>query len=268
MMRCYYLAEKYLNPFLKFSADTRAIADELRKISPEMNIKAISTDINSAFKHPYTVDQYGTCHIQIVGSLSRRVNPCAGMFFEEATTYSEIIEQTNRAEDDESVNEIVYHVNSPGGEVAGVDTAAMIIRQVTKPTSAIVEDMCCSAAYYLASQTGKIIASSPLDEIGSIGVMMYLPGKSDDDSIILTTAKNKNPDPRTDDGLKVYRDRIQSMHDTFVARVVEGRSRAGLPITRRIVESEFGQGGVFSAARAKAVGMIDEVWNPISEAVQ
>ncbi len=71
--------------------------------------------------------------------------------------------------------EIGAHIivfDTPGGTVAGTNEFANVIKDTKKPIIAFVEDMACSAGYWLASQCNLIIANNNHAQIGSIGVMM------------------------------------------------------------------------------------------------
>jgi signal peptide peptidase SppA len=75
---------------------------------------------------------------------------------------------------DPNVGAIVLGIESPGGIVAGTDDLANDVRAANrqKPVVAHVDDLCCSAAYWVASQASAIYANSPLAIIGSIGTML------------------------------------------------------------------------------------------------
>ena len=74
---------------------------------------------------------------------------------------------------DESVEQAVLWFNSPGGVVTGVPEAARRLAAANqiKKLYAYTDGMCCSAAYWLASQCENIFAA-PSSEVGSIGVYL------------------------------------------------------------------------------------------------
>ena len=65
---------------------------------------------------------------------------------------------------------LVVDFRSPGGSVAGVMETAEKLRSLAVPTYAYTEDMCASAAYWLASACQGGIFSPPSATVGSIGV--------------------------------------------------------------------------------------------------
>jgi signal peptide peptidase SppA len=77
---------------------------------------------------------------------------------------------------DESVDQILLRIDSPGGSVDGVAVLAESVYQArqSKPVIAQVEGMAASAALWVASQSSKVYANS-LDMVGSIGVYSVVP---------------------------------------------------------------------------------------------
>jgi len=86
-------------------------------------------------------------------------------------SYARIQRQMAEALEDENISRIVLHIDSPGGEVTGIDDTADMIRQVNaqKPVIAYSNGMMASAAYWLGSVAEKIYISQTA-EVGSIGV--------------------------------------------------------------------------------------------------
>ena len=64
---------------------------------------------------------------------------------------------------------------SPGGIITGIPETAAALRQAgkTRRLIAFTDDLCASAAYWLASQCEQIVAT-PTAEVGSIGVYIAL----------------------------------------------------------------------------------------------
>lgn len=69
---------------------------------------------------------------------------------------------------------LILDVDSPGGSVDGTSNLAAIVRDFPKPTTAFVNGMAASAAYWIASQCDKIYLSNKLDRVGSIGVQFSI----------------------------------------------------------------------------------------------
>lgn len=76
---------------------------------------------------------------------------------------------------DPKVRALVLRVDSPGGNVAGIsDLAEEVARaRAAKPVTAYIEDVGASAAYWVASQAGKVFANTGA-QVGSIGAYTVL----------------------------------------------------------------------------------------------
>jgi len=210
----------------------------------------------------YTVDEYGVAHIPIVGFLTHAASPCAALFGDAETEYGFIEQAIAEASADPNVKSIEFYVDSPGGYVDGVDQAAMAIADSGKPTVAKVHNMAASAAYWLASQADRIVASSPADVVGSIGVAVDLVDFTERDAndgikhltFTSTDAPDKRLDLLTDEGASKLVSELDDLHEVFAKRVANGR---GVTVER--VNKDFGRGGVVIADKALKVGMIDRV---------
>lgn len=110
----------------------------------------------------------GLAVIPIHGSLLNRFSGSYGG----ATGYNFIRSQLRAALADDDVKGIVFDVNSPGGEAAGCFELADEIRasRDVKPSMALVDTLCASAAYALASAASEmsVVRSAT---VGSIGVL-------------------------------------------------------------------------------------------------
>lgn len=70
---------------------------------------------------------------------------------------------------DDSIESIVFKIDSPGGQASYLDVFADEIANAKKPTIAYVEGLAASAGYWIASQCDEVYLSSELDSVGSIG---------------------------------------------------------------------------------------------------
>lgn len=107
-----------------------------------------------------------------------------------ATGYNFIRSQRNAALADPDVQLIVYDVNSPGGIASGCAELSqeMFDSRGEKPSLAVVDARCFSAAYFLASAADRIVVT-PSGGVGSIGcVVMHVDvsGMFDQDGIKIT----------------------------------------------------------------------------------
>lgn len=171
------------------------------------------------------------------------------------TTYPEIIQSLALAGADASIKRVVLNVCSPGGYVGGLFDTLAALEAFSKPkeTFAAQAD---SAAYAIAALGGKITASNPAAEFGSVGVcatyVQYDFEKIYD--ITSSNAPNKRPDPSTEEGQAVIRKYLDAIEELFVDAIARGRGT-----TTEDVTSNFGRGEVMLAGSAKKLGLIDKI---------
>ncbi len=249
---------------LKYAEFKDKISAETLDLSPD-KIKALSAQIQESRadgRELFTVDEEGTAHITVAGPLEPKADPCAIMFDIEMTTYGDIITAVRAAEADNNISKLVFHFDSPGGNVVGLFKTADEIRKVTKPTLAIIHGLCASAAFALACQCDEIQAENISCETGSIGVateILDFTGRDKGEGIkrfILTSenAENKIPDVTTADGRAKIISRLTDLESVFVEYVAIGRDTTAENIT-----TNFGRGGILIARDALSVGMIDSI---------
>lgn len=161
---------------------------------------------------------------------------------------------------DKAVRRILLTVDSPGGAVTQVSEFARLIAQSEKPVAVHVTGMCCSAAYWIASQAREI-SIDPIGMAGSIGVIMGASVQEGPDAqgrrdvaIVSSNAPNKRPDLTSEEGIASVREMIDAIEAVFIANVAQGRG-----VTEATVRNDFGQGGTKTGKHAKDAGMVDRV---------
>ena len=201
--------------------------------------------------------------IPVQGVISHRSSIFS--YFFGGASIEDLTQQIRQAIADPSVSAIVMDVDSPGGDVDGVDELASEIYQARKqkPITAVSNCLMASAAYYLASQANEIIAS-PSSLTGSIGVYtthMDYSGALNEAGIKVSMIKfgdNKgegNPyEALTDPAREHLQDMVNTFGDQFEKAVGRGRG-----LKQDDVHKKFGQGRVFDAKKAVKLGMVDRV---------
>lgn len=200
-----------------------------------------------------------TAIIAIEGELVNKKSFWAQIFGMDQTQYSDISASLDSAANNSDVKKIQLHINSPGGVVNGILGVVDKIKSIDKPIDSMV-NLCCSGAYWIASNTDSITATNALSTIGSIGVIttFYDDKKMLDNAgykeIVLTSTKapNKHADPATKKGQDIIKSRLDDIHNVFAKSVAEGR---GVSVSK--VNSDFGKGGVMLSEKALQAGMID-----------
>ncbi len=77
---------------------------------------------------------------------------------------------------DDNIKGLIIKINSPGGLPGSAQAIFSELKKFKrkKPVIVVVENLCASAAYYVAAGATKIIAN-PASLVGSIGVLLELP---------------------------------------------------------------------------------------------
>lgn len=205
----------------------------------------------------------GLAIIPIHGTL---INRFGGYYYGYVTGYNFIRSQRNAALADPDVKAIIYDVNSNGGEAAGCFELSKEMRETRgdKPSLAVVDSNCYSAAYALASAAGKI-AVTPSGGAGSIGVVaMHIDMSEMLDKIgikinLIKSGEHKTDgspfEPLSESARKSWQESVDTMRTEFVDLVAENRNLD--PKVVRDTEAEC-----YSAKDAQALGLIDEVATP------
>jgi len=195
--------------------------------------------------------------IDVSGVLTEEPDCFALMFGGGNTTYRSIRKSLSAAESDDSIEQIVLNIDSPGGTVDGLFETLASIEATKKPIS-VVASQACSAAYAIAAMAGPIQAKTVASEFGSIGVAVALSVSKDRIALTSTEAPNKRPDVTTDDGKAVVVEQLDAVHELFADAIARGRSYAKAEeVAVADVNKDYGRGSVLLAGEAKKRGMID-----------
>jgi signal peptide peptidase SppA len=116
----------------------------------------------------------GVAIVEVTGPLAKGYDAVTCWYFGMMSTdrlQEAVTELITRAD----VQAVVFKFNSPGGMAQGTpETAAQIAAlSASKPTIAFTDSMCCSAAYWMASQCRLVLATLSAD-VGSIGTYLAL----------------------------------------------------------------------------------------------
>lgn len=174
--------------------------------------------------------------------------------------------ELNKITATDSVKTIVLHIDSPGGSVDGTTAFGEAIRSARsagKEVIAIIDGLCASAAYWIASQCDRIVATAGTDIIGSIGTMFSIQDGSaymQEMGIVVheyyaDASKDKNKmfkEASEGKGKLLIQDLLNPMNDLFLTAVRTGRGE-------KLNEKETLSGKTFLSAQALEYGLIDEI---------
>ncbi|MGE0191179.1 MAG: S49 family peptidase [Planctomycetota bacterium] len=165
---------------------------------------------------------------------------------------------------DERVGAILLHIDSPGGHVAGTKELADDVAAVgeAKPVHAYIEDAGASAAYWVASQA-KTVTANAMAMVGSLGtftVLYDLSKMAEMEGVqvhVVSTGERKGAaapgTPVTDEDLAEAQRLVDGFDAFFRAGVRDGRELGAKE------SSAIWTGGVWLAAEAKGLGLVDRV---------
>lgn len=167
--------------------------------------------------------------------------------------------------DDDTVEAIVFRVDSPGGSAVASDTVwreVVRAREAGKPVVVTMGNVAGSGGYYVACAASKIVAQ-PGTITGSIGVLGGKPvtlglwnklGVTFDEVHTSKNATFYSPLHRYDEGeWKQLQAWLDVVYAQFKERVAEGRG-----MTDEQVEA-VAKGRIWSGERAKELGLVDEL---------
>jgi protease-4 len=172
-----------------------------------------------------------------------------------------ILNDIKAAGQNPNIKGIVLVIDSPGGQVSGIDLLAEAIKNSSIPTVAFIDGMAASAAYWIISGASKIIASSDLDRIGSIGTMMMVEDlqpaleqmgiKFHEVYATLSVDKNRDINQVLEGRYDNYRENVLDVINAkFLSAVKENRPNLNdLALT----------GKIYFAPQAIELGLVDQI---------
>lgn len=198
--------------------------------------------------------------VPLMGVMMRRAGPYARYFGIAGTDATRMAIESAIADPD--VERVLLRIDSPGGSVSGIDELADTVARADKPIVAVVEGMCASAAYWVASHADRIVAGKN-DLVGSIGARIMLYDYSQYfeeagiEAVPIDTGKFKSAGALgtkiTDEQRADFQRIVDYYGDAFVKSVSRGRNMAE-PEVQKLAD-----GRVFTQPEALAAGLIDGV---------
>ena len=204
----------------------------------------------------------GVARLSLDGPMTKKPTCMAWMLGGVSTV--EARRALRQAVEDAGVRAIVLCIDSPGGEVAGTfDLADEVARAAAiKPVTAYLEDLCCSAAYAVASQASRVVANRSA-VVGAIGTYMVIPDSS-------RAAQNAGVNVHvvragrlkgagspgsevTGEHLAEFQRTVDGLNAQFIATVAQGRGMSVEDVAM------LADGRVWVGADAIEVGLVDAV---------
>jgi signal peptide peptidase SppA len=187
-----------------------------------------------------------------------------GTSYGDETSTVALRRQVRLCMEDDLVKGVLLRIESPGGTCAGTqeladDLAALAAK---KPVYAWCEDLCCSAAYWIASQCTKIFcnATSLVGCIGTYAVVQDMSGMAEKLGVKVHVVKAgefkgaATPGTEvTDKQLAEYQNLVDTLNEFFLDAVAAGRK---LPAKK---VRQLADGRVHVGQEAVTLGLADGV---------
>jgi signal peptide peptidase SppA len=186
--------------------------------------------------------------------------------FSGGTSTQLLTDTVNAAAADAAVHSIILSIDSPGGEVDGVQVAAQAIAAAAqqKPVLAWLDGCCCSGAYWLASQASGQYIADGTTIVGSIGVVMTHTDRSKANEQAgkkvteVTAGKYKriasSHSALTQEGRDTIQGQVDQVYSVFVDNVA-----SGLGVSTDTVLSDMADGRIFIGQQAIDAGLAQGV---------
>jgi protease-4 len=169
-----------------------------------------------------------------------------------------------KAENDKAVKAIVFHIESPGGEIEPCQEILLEIERAKETKTIVVSmgGMAASGGYYISTPADKIVAL-PTTMTGSIGVIssaVNIKGLLEKLGIEIEIFKGgRHKDmywglrELTAEEREIMQEMVDEYYEQFVDVVAEGRGLSEDDVR------ELATGQLYSGSKAKELGLVDEL---------
>lgn len=175
-----------------------------------------------------------------------------------------IVRMLRSAAETRSVKAIVIRVDSPGGSAIASDVIWAEIEKIKKEKPVIISmsDVAASGGYWISMGADAIVAhpTTVTGSIGVVGAIFNMSGTYDKLGINWETVmKGEHADiftdkrPLTEEEWETFKENTDSIYDTFVEKVAEGRDMNWDAV------HDVAQGRVWTGMRALQHGLVDSL---------
>lgn len=166
-----------------------------------------------------------TAVIHVLGPIFRYENVFTQFFG--GTSVETLAKDIQKALDNPFITGVLLNIDSPGGQVSGINELAELIYEgrKRKPIKAYVGNLAASAAYFIAAAAEEIILDDTAS-VGSIGVVTTIFPKKDGEGVevVSSNAPNKRPDYSSEKGMNTVREHLDSIENVFISKVAKYRT--------------------------------------------
>lgn len=233
-------------------ADMQAIA--MREVAAGRWEALTKQDGESLKAAPIVEMRDGVALIKVRGVVSRYASwmhdICGG------TSTEALAKALSASIEDPKVSAVVLWVDSPGGQVNGLNELSEMIYQARdrKKLVAYVGGAACSAAYWMASACSEVVidATAELGSVGTVAGFVIRPAVEGEQriEIVSSNAPNKRLDLASEEGQAAIQVTVDDLEAVFIDAVARNMS-----VPRDKVLADFGKGGTFIGAKAVKQGL-------------
>jgi len=173
------------------------------------------------------------------------------------TSYAKIQKQIAVAENTEGVDTLLFVVDTPGGDVGGVDNLGEQIFNSKLKTVTLYDNLGASAGIWAFSASKEVYATKT-SQIGSIGVIFAAQVPADDGSQKITIVSSNAPNKKGDLTDPKYQEKIKGRLNNVESIFFERVSR-NTGLTKEQLIQGFNQGDVVPASKAQEVGFLNGI---------
>ncbi|MBT3465291.1 signal peptide peptidase SppA [archaeon] len=186
----------------------------------------------------------------------------SGGFNNPATSSETVISFLDQAQNNPNIKAILLDINSPGGSGVAADEIGQKIKEINKPTIAVIREMGASAAYWIASSSDYIFANrlsltasigvigsyldfSELIEEYNVSYQRYVSGELKD---MISPFKEDTPKEE-----RLFQEIIDQSHEFFIMEVAQNRNMSKEEIRK------LADGRIMLGSQAFEAGLVDEL---------
>ena len=173
----------------------------------------------------------------------------------------------DQAEENPDIKAVVLRVDSGGGTATAGEEMAAYVRDFSKPIVVSSASMNCSAAYEFSSQADYIFVNETT-AIGAIGTVMQVTDLSglldmlgiSVDNIASADSKDSSygTRPLTEEERAYYQDLVDTINETFIKNVAEGRNMKVSEVRKLATGMEFAGKTAVENGLADEIGIYDD----------
>jgi protease-4 len=204
---------------------------------------------------------YNAAEVAVEGPITRDGSTPGPLPGAVGATADDVVEQIERADEDEAADALLVKLDTPGGAVVPSDDIRRAAAEFDGPTVAYATDVCASGGYWIASGCDELWArrASIVGSIGVIGSRVNVSELADELGVSYERfAAGKYKDAGTPlkelsaDEREYLQGLIDGFYDDFVERVAEGRGMD--PEAIRDTEAR-----VYLGDEAHELGLVDDI---------